>query len=82
MMLQRAISVSQARTNIFKLIEETNQNHTPIMITGKQNNAVLLSLDDWNAIQETLYLSSILEVKKSIIDGLNTTLDECEEYEW
>jgi len=81
-MLQKAISVSQARTNIFKLIEETNQNHTPIMITGKQNNAVLLSLDDWNAIQETLYLSSIPEVKKSIIDGLNTKLDECEEYEW
>jgi prevent-host-death family protein len=82
MMLQKAISVSQARSNIFKLIEETNQNHTPILITGKKNNAVLLSLDDWNAIQETLYLSSIPEVKQSIVDGLNTPLDECEEYEW
>ncbi len=81
-MLQRAVSVSQARTNIFKLIDETNQNHTPILITGKKNDAVLLSLDDWNSIQETLYLNSIPNIKESIVDGLDTSLDECEEYEW
>ncbi len=81
-MLQKAISVSQARANIFKLIEETNQNHTPIIITGKKNDAVLLSLDDWNSIQETLYLNSIPNVKQSIIEGLNTPVEECEEYQW
>ena len=81
-MLQRAISVSQARTNIFKLIEEINQNHTPIIITGKKNDAVLLSLDDWHSIQETLYLNSMPNVKQSILEGLNTSLDECEEYQW
>ena len=81
-MLQKAISVSQARANIFKLIDETNQNHTPIIITGKKNDAVLLSLDDWNNIQETLFLNSIPNVKQSIIEGLNTPLDECEEYQW
>ncbi len=81
-MLQKAISVSQARANIFKLINETNQSHTPIIITGKKNDAVLLSLDDWNAIQETLYLNSIPNVKQSIMEGLNTPLEECEEYQW
>jgi prevent-host-death family protein len=81
-MLQKAISVSHARANIFKLIEETNQNHTPILITGKKNNAVLLSLSDWNSIQETMYLNSIPNMKESIIDGLNTSLDDCEEYQW
>ena len=81
-MLQRAISVSQARTNIFKLIDETNQNHTPILITGKKNDAVLLSLDDWNSIQETLYLNSIPNLKESIVEGLNSPLSQCEEYEW
>jgi len=81
-MLQRAISVSQARTNIFKLIDETNQNHTPIIITGKKNDAVLLSLNDWNSIQETLYLNSIPNMKESIISGLNTSLEDCEEYQW
>ena len=81
-MLQRAISVSQARTNIFKLIDETNQNHTAIIITGKKNDAVLLSLNDWNSIQETLYLNSIPNVKESIVNGLNTPLENCEEYQW
>ena len=81
-MLQKSISVSKARTNIFKLIEETNQNHTPIIITGKKNDAVLLSLDDWNSIQETIYLSSNNNMKQSIVDGLNTPLDECQEHQW
>ena len=81
-MLQKAISVSQARANIFKLIDEINQNHTPVLITGKKNDAVLLSLDDWNAIQETLYLNAMPDVKQSIVEGLNTPLEECEEYVW
>jgi len=81
-MLQKAIPVSQARANIFKLIDETNENHTPIIITGKKNDAVLLSLSDWNAIQETLYLTSIPDLKQSIVEGLNTPLEECEEYQW
>ena len=55
-MLQSVISVSKARANFFKIIEETNQSHNPIIITGKKNNAVILGLDDWNSIQETLYL--------------------------
>ena len=82
-MSQKAISVSQARTNIFKLIEETNEDHNPIIITGKTNDAVLLSLDDWNAIQETLYLTSIPNMRESIIEGLNTPIEECEtELDW
>jgi len=81
-MVQKSISVSQARANIFKLIDETNQDHTPIIITGKTNDAVLLSLDDWNSIQETIYLNSIPNMRKSIIDGLNTPLGECQEYQW
>ena len=80
-MLQQ--SISEEKANISKLINETNQNHIPIIITGKKNNAVLLSLDDWNSIQETLYLSSMPNVKKSIIEGLNTSLDECvKDYQW
>jgi prevent-host-death family protein len=82
-MLQRAISVSNARTNIFKIIEETNESHNPIIITGKHNDAVILSLNDWNAIQETLYLISIPNMRKSIIKGLKTPIKECiTELEW
>ncbi|CAA6813737.1 MAG: Antitoxin [uncultured Campylobacterales bacterium] len=82
-MIEKSISISKARENIFKLVEETNSNHTPIMITGKKNDAVLVSLEDWNALQETLYLMSIPNMKESILKGMSTPLDECEEnIEW
>jgi len=82
-MVQTSISVSKARANIFKLIQETNESHNPIIITGKKNDAVLLSLDDWNAIQETLYLTSIPNMRESIIKGLNTKVEDCEtELNW
>ena len=82
-MLQKTVSVSQARANIFKLIEEINEEHMPVIITGKKNDAVLLSLDDWNAIQETLYLTSIPKMKESIREGLDTPVDECaDSLEW
>jgi len=82
-MVQTSISVSKARANIFQLIQETNESHNPIIITGKKNDAVLLSLDDWNAIQETLYLTSIPNMRESIIKGLNTKVEDCEtELNW
>lgn len=74
----KTIPVSKARANIFKLIEEINEEHQPIVITGKNSDAVLLSLDDWNALQETLYLTSIPNMKESILEGLNTPVEECE----
>ena len=82
-MSQKTISVSHARSNIFKLIDEINEDHTPVIITGKKNDAVMLSLEDWNAIQEALYLTSIPGMRESIIEGLNTPLEECvDEVEW
>jgi prevent-host-death family protein len=82
-MLQKAVSVSHARANIFKLIEETNASHNPIIITGKNHDAVMLSLEDWNSIQETLYLTSIPMMRESIIEGLNTPVEDCAtELEW
>lgn len=82
-MLRESISVTQARANIFKIIDEINQNHNPIIITGKKNDAVILSLEDWNSIQETLYLLSIPNMRESIIEGLNTPIENCDtELEW
>lgn len=74
----KTVPISQARANIFKLVEETNKEHHPIIITGKHNDAILLSMDDWNALQETLYLVSMPNMTKSIIEGLNTPIEECE----
>ena len=52
-------NVTQARTNLYKLIDETANTHQPIIIKGKRSNAVLLSEEDWSAINETLFLLAI-----------------------
>ncbi len=55
----KTINVTNARANLYKLLEETSKSHEPVQITGKKTNAVLVSEDDWRSIQETLYLTSI-----------------------
>ncbi len=55
----KTINATKARANIYKLLEEANSSNEPIQITGKRNNAILISEDDWRAIEETLYLLSI-----------------------
>ena len=71
------ITASDARTKLYRLIDETNESHEPVIISGKRNNAVLGSEDDWKAIQETLFLSSIPGMKESIISGMKEPLSKC-----
>ena len=70
------ITATAARTNLYNLIDRTKDCHEPIIISGKRNNAVLISEDDWNAIQETLYLCSIPGMRESIIAASNEPLVE------
>lgn len=81
-----AISVTKARENIYQILSDVNTNSQPITITNNRGkNAVLISEDDWNAIQETLYLNSIPGVAESIVAGGNTPLEDClseDEVEW
>ncbi|WP_339814945.1 type II toxin-antitoxin system Phd/YefM family antitoxin [uncultured Imperialibacter sp.] len=72
----KSLSITEARKNIYKLIDEATETHQPVQITGKRNNAVLVSEEDWRAIQETLYLTSIPGMRESIMDGLKTPLEE------
>ena len=65
------ISATQAQNKIQNLIEETAQSHRPILITTENNNAVLLSEDDWNALQETLNLLSVSGMRDSLIEEMN-----------
>ena len=77
------LTVTEARANLYKLLDEVAATHEPILITGKRTNAVLVSEDDWRAIEETIYLLSIPGMRESIVEGLNTPLDECaDEVEW
>jgi prevent-host-death family protein len=60
-------TTSQARTNLFKLVEYTTQSHDPVYIVGKSNKAVLMSEEDYRAMIETLYISAIPGMKESIL---------------
>ncbi len=73
------IKVTDARANLYRLIDEVASSHEPVTITGKRANAVLVSEEDWRSIQETLYLLSIPGMRESIREGLETPVDECSE---
>jgi len=72
----KTLTITEARKQIYQLIDQASETHEPIQITGKRNNAVLVSEEDWRSIQETLFLTSIPNMKDSIIKGINTPLNE------
>lgn len=77
------LTATEARGKIYQLIDSTSETHKPITITGKRNNAVLVSEDDWFAIQETLHLMSIPGMRESIKEGLEAPLSDCSgELQW
>ena len=71
-------SVSTARANLYKLIDEVSVSHQPIHITGKRHNAVLISEEDWNSIEETLFVLSVPGLKESLIEEWKTPMDQCD----
>ncbi|MDG1121800.1 MAG: type II toxin-antitoxin system Phd/YefM family antitoxin [Glaciecola sp.] len=77
------LTATEARANLYRVIDETAESHVPVRITSKRNNAVLLSEKDWDAIQETLYLLSVPGMRESIKTGLETDVIDCaEELDW
>ena len=77
------LSVSEARAKLYGLVDEVAEAHKPVIIKGKRASAVLVSEEDWDAIQETLYLLSIPGMKESIKKGMETPIEECsEELDW
>jgi len=77
------LTVTEARANLYKLIDDTSVNHEPVIITGKRGNAVLLAEGDWNAITETLHLLSVPGMRGSIIAGMQESIDDASiELDW
>lgn len=72
----KTISITEARNNIYALIDMLSIESEPIQITGKRGNAILISEDDWRAIKETLYLTSIPGMRESIIKGMREPLSK------
>ena len=71
------INITNARKDLYNLVDTVNKYHEPTLIVGKRANAVLISESDWSAIQETIYLNSIPGMTKSIVEGANESLEDC-----
>jgi antitoxin YefM len=78
-----SITATEARKQLYTLLDDVAESHEPIQIAGKRHSAVLVSEDDWRAVQETLYLASIPGMRNSIRKGLKTPVAKCDkELDW
>jgi prevent-host-death family protein len=73
------LTTTEARKRLYELIAELQRDREPVQITSKRGNAVLLSEDDWRAVQETLYLVSIPGMRESILEGMATPTEELDD---
>ncbi len=77
------LTATEARKKLYTLLDDVTDSHEAVQITGKRNSAVLVSAEDWQAIQETLHLTSIPGMKESILKGLRTPVKKCDqELDW
>ena len=77
------LTVSEARAKLYRLLDEVAESHQPAFISGKRSNGILISEEDWNAIQETLFLLSVPNMRESIKEGMKTPIEDCsEELDW
>ena len=78
-----SVTAREARKQLYALLDDVADSQEPIQIAGKRHSAVLVSEEDWRAIQETLYLMSIPGMRASIVKGLKTPVDKCKlELDW
>jgi PHD/YefM family antitoxin component YafN of YafNO toxin-antitoxin module len=78
-----SLTATQARKTLYSLLDDVAESHRAIQITGKRHSAVLISGDDWMAIQETLFLTAVPGMRKSILDGMKTPVAKCaKELKW
>jgi len=71
------INITNFRKNVYEILEQVIKYSKPVNVSTELGNAVIISEDKYNELMETLYLSSISEVKEKIIEGMNTPIEEC-----
>ena len=79
----QTLSASEARANLYRLMDQTAESHQPITIAGKRHDAVLVSAEDWQAIQETLFLMAVPGMRESVKEGMAEPLkDSAKALDW
>lgn len=77
------LTASAARANLYRLIDQATQSHQPIVIAGKNASAVLVSAEDWAAIQETMHLLSVPGMRESVRKAMAEPLSKsARELKW
>ena len=77
------MTATEARKNLYGLLDQVASSHEPVQIAGKRYSAVLVSVEDWRAVQETLYLTGVPGMRKSILKGMKTPIEKCaKELDW
>ena len=72
-----SVTATEARRRLYSLLDDVAASHEPVEIAGRRHSGVLVSEDDWRAIQETVYLLSIPGMRRSIRAGLKTSVENC-----
>ena len=75
-LLMTSLTASEAGVGLYRLIDQVSKSHSPVIISGKRANAVLISEEDWNAIQETLHLLAIPSMRESIKSTMTEPLEK------
>ena len=75
-------NVTNFRKQLFELIDQTIKYNEPVHISTKNGNAVLMSEEEYNNLIETMYLNSIPGMREKLEEGINTPIEECDEFEW
>jgi prevent-host-death family protein len=79
----QTLSASEARANLYRLMDQAAESHQPITIAGKRHDSVLLSAEDWQSIQETLFLLAVPGMRESIKEGMAEPVETCaKELDW
>ena len=73
----QTFSASEARARLYRLMDQAAESHQPIVITGRRHDAVLISSEDWQAMQETLHLLSVPGMRESIREGMSEPVEDC-----
>lgn len=78
-----SVNITNARKDLYKLIQQVIDSHEPVHISAKKGAAVIISEEDWRNIEATMFLTSIPGMRESIISGLQAPIEECStEVKW
>lgn len=71
------LSVREAKDNLYRLVDDVAEHHRPVVISGERSDVVLVSKEDWDAIQETIYLVSVPGMSDSMKEAAAEPIEDC-----